>query len=78
MFDENLYHNCEAPKPSTETIINISKPQVCHLQLSLNEFDKRTVELVPDKISIPTKIELPQYLVDESRVTLEYVNKGKI
>ena len=45
--------------------------------MSLSEFDKNSVELVPDKMIIPRKIKLPQYNVEEERVVLEYMNKGE-
>ena len=45
--------------------------------MSLSEFDKQTVELRPAKMIIPSKIELPQYMVDENRVHLEYISRGK-
>ena len=44
--------------------------------MSLSEFDKQTVELIPDQMIIPRKIELPQYEVEQSRVSLEYINEG--
>ena len=50
--------------------------QVCQIHLTLSEFDKRTVELVPGQISISAPLTLLQYLVDESLVTLEYVDQG--
>ena len=46
--------------------------------MSLSEFDKLTVELVPNKMIIPRKIELPQYEIQESSVRLEYMNQGDI
>ena len=46
--------------------------------MSLSEFDKQTVELIPSKVIIPNMIELPQYQVEESRVSLEYINKGNV
>ena len=46
--------------------------------MSLSEFDKQTVELVPNEVIILRKIELPQYEVQEPRVSLEYMNKGNI
>ena len=42
----------------------------------MSEFDQRTVELVPDKVSIPNKLELLEYLVDINRVVLNYNDKG--
>ena len=46
--------------------------------MSLTEFDKQTVELLPDKIIVPGIIELPQYQVVEERIKLEYKDKGNI
>ena len=43
--------------------------------MSLSEFDKETVELIPNKIIIPKTIELPQYQVEESKVSLEYMTE---
>ena len=51
--------------------------QVCYVQMSLSEFDKLTVELVPEKLMIPDTIELPQYHVEESIMRLEYRTEGK-
>ena len=45
--------------------------------MSLSEFDKLTVELVPEKLMIPDTIELPQYHVEESIMRLEYRTDGK-
>ena len=44
----------------------------------LSEFDQRTVELIPDKVYIPNKLELLEYLVDVDRVVLDYNAKGKV
>ena len=52
--------------------------QVCNIEMSLSEFEKQNVELIPDEMIIPKKIELPQYQVEESRVSLEFINKGAI
>ena len=46
--------------------------------MSLSEFEKQNVELIPDEMIIPKKIELPQYQVDESRMRLEYMNPGNM
>ena len=43
--------------------------------MSLSEFDKETVELIPNKIIIPKTIELPQYKVEETKVSLEYMTE---
>ena len=45
--------------------------------MSLSEFDKLTVELVPERLMIPDTIELPQYHVEESKMRLEYRTDGK-
>ena len=50
--------------------------QVCHVQLTLSEFDKGTVELIPDQMLIPKKMEIAQHIVEETGVTLDYINKG--
>ena len=44
--------------------------------MSLSEFDKETVELIPNKIIIPKTIELPQYQVEEAKVSLEYMTEN--
>ena len=46
--------------------------------MSLSEFDKQTVELVPEEMIILRKIELPQYEVQEDSVSLEYMNEGNL
>ena len=51
--------------------------QICNIHLTLAEFDKDTVELVPDKVFIPDKIEMPQYVLDQSGITLDYLMHGK-
>ena len=38
----------------------------------VSEFDQRTVELIPGKVSIPNKLELLEYLVDVERVVFDY------
>ena len=45
--------------------------------MTLSEFDKQTVELVPNRIIIPEKIQLPQYEVEETKISLEYRNEGR-
>ena len=45
--------------------------------MSLTEFDKQTVELLPGTLTIPNKIEMPQYKIEEKHVKLEYINGGK-
>ena len=45
--------------------------------MSLSEFDKQTVELLPDTLIIPNKIKMPQYEINEKYVSLEYINNGK-
>ena len=44
--------------------------------MSLSEFDKQTIELVPNQMIIPEMILLPQYEVEEAKTSLEYKNKG--
>ena len=44
--------------------------------MSLSDFDKQTVALVPDRLIIPERIALPQYQVKEAMVLLEYRNEG--
>ena len=44
--------------------------------MSLSEFDKETVELIPNKIIIPKTIELPQYQVEEAKVSLDYMTEN--
>ena len=44
--------------------------------MSLSEFDKLKVQLIPASMIIPSSIELPQYQVEEQRVVLEYMNQG--
>ena len=43
----------------------------------VSEFDQRTVELVPDIVSIPRKLDLLKYLVDIDRVVLDYNEDGR-
>ena len=45
--------------------------------MSLSEFDKLTVELLPALMIIPSAIKLPQYHVEGQKVVLEYRNEGK-
>ena len=51
--------------------------QICYIELTLSEFEMRTVDLIPNKISIPDKIELPQYVLEQSGVTLDYLTHGE-
>ena len=51
--------------------------QACNIQLILQEFDKATVELVPDTILIPEPIEMSQYVLDAAGVTLDYLQHGQ-
>ena len=44
----------------------------------MSDFDQRTVELVPDMVSIPKKLELLEYLVDIDRVVLDYNDDGMV
>ncbi len=57
--------------------LNISYAQTCNVHLTLAEFDKDTVELVPDKVFIPDKIEVPQYVLKQSGLTLDFVTQGE-
>lgn len=44
--------------------------------MSLSDFDKLSVELVPDKMINPQRIQLPQYEVEERQTRLELKNRG--
>ena len=52
--------------------------KVCYIQMSMSEFDKQTVELLPGEMIIPSRIKLPQYQIEESRVKLEFRNEGRV
>ena len=52
--------------------------KVCYIQMSMSEFDKQTVELLPGEMIIPSRIKLPQYHIEESRVKLEFRNEGRV
>ncbi len=56
---------------------NTLNAQTCNIHLTLAEFDKDTVELVPDKVFIPDKIDIPQYVLDQSGVTLNFLKYGE-
>ena len=45
--------------------------------MSVSELDKQTVELMPNLLTIPNKIEMPQYKIEEKHVRLEYINDSK-
>ena len=46
--------------------------QVCYIDLKVSEFDTRTVELIPDAVIIPNKLELLEYIVDVGKVDFEH------
>ena len=48
---------------------------MCTIHIAVEEFDMDTVDLIPQQVYIPFKIELPQYLIENSGVTLDYSNK---
>ena len=42
---------------------SISMFQICRVDLQVEEFDKRSVELLPDKMDLMTDTELTQYFM---------------
>ena len=49
--------------------------QICRVDLQVEEFDKRSVELLPDKMDLMTDTELTQYFM--KTWVLDFNNPGK-